>query len=450
MENIAETLTDLIVKISTVKHRGKNPRKGDVELIKESLEVNGQYRPIVVNKNTGEVLAGNHTLKAAKALGWKKIAATFVEASEEEAARIVLVDNRANDVATYENTVLVDLLKEFEDLKGTGYTNADITTILQELGADAVQEGDTDPDDIPDLPEEPTTKLGDVWKLGNHRLICGDSTSQEVVEKLMDGRQADLLLTDPPYGVSYSQKQIQGNEYQRKMIANGTRKGSPTQNEDQILNDDISPAALEVLLTSAFKTSSAVMKAGSPSYVFLSDANRMAFELALRSADLVPRQTLIWAKSRIVFGRQDYHGQHEPILYGWKSGAAHKWYGAFDKSTLIDETQDIKKMTKDDLVELLSLIRSDLETTIIRYQKPQSSDGLHPTTKPVGLLEKLINNSSQYGDAVLDIFAGSGSTLIACERLGRHGYMVELDPPYCDVIVKRWEDHTGKIAEQIS
>ena len=433
MENIAETLNDLIVKISTVKHRGKNPRKGDVELIKESLEVNGQYRPIVVNKNTGEVLAGNHTLKAAKALGWKKIAATFVEASEEEAARIVLVDNRANDVATYENTVLVDLLKEFEDLKGTGYSNADITTILQELGADAVQEGETDPDDVPELPEDPTTKLGDVWKLGNHRLICADSTSQEVVEKLMDGRQADLLLTDPPYGVSYSKKANTMNDTTHK----------------DILNDDITGNELEAFLTDALGAAIKQLDPGCPAYIFLSDGSRIEFEHALCLNGLPPRQTLIWVKNHFVLGPQDYQWKHEPILYGWKEGAAHRWYGGFDKTTVLDETQDISKMTKDELVEFVKFIRSEIETTIIRHDKPHRSE-LHPTTKPVGLLEKLINNSSQYGDAVLDIFAGSGSTLIACERLGRHGYMVELDPPYCDVIVKRWEDHTGQIAEQIS
>jgi len=402
-ENIAETLKDLIIDIKEIKPRGKNPRRGDVETIKESLEVNGQYRPIVVNKKTGEVLAGNHTLKAAKSLGWKKIAATYVEVDEEEAARIVLVDNRANDVATYENTVLVELLKEFEDLKGTGYTNADITSILQELGADAAKEGETDPDDVPEPPEEPTTKPGYIWQLGSHRLICGDSTDDKVVEKLMDGRKADLLLTDPPYGVSYSEK---ANE-----LDGGNRKA--------IANDGLVGKELNNFLLSAFAVASQNQDGGAPYYCFHPDLTRMEFEASLRSCGLKPRQCLIWVKGQFVIGQQDYQSQHEPILYGWKEGAAHKWYGAFDKSTVIE------------------------------HDRPHKSE-LHPTTKPVGLLEKLIKNSSQYGDAVLDIFAGSGSTLIACERLGRHGYMVELDPAYCDVIVKRWEDHTGQVAELLT
>lgn len=435
---IAEPLKDLQVPIDSIQPREGNPRQGDLEVIKESLEVNGQYRPIVVNQRDNEILAGNHTYKAAQELGWPEIAATWVDADEEEAARIVLVDNRANDVATYDNETLLQLLNDLEDLKGTGFSNAAVSDLLREVGTEAITDGETDPDDIPEEPEpeDVKTKAGDIWQLGPHRLICGDSTDQAVIEKLMDGRKADLLLTDPPYGVDYGEK----NEYLTSVGKNNR--------SERIINDELTGDELRDLLKNSLSQAKEHMAKGNPAYVFSPQGPDHHLFGALFGSLFKHTQILIWVKHRIGFGRQDYQWQHEPILYGWKEGAAHKWYGGYDKSTVIEDLKEAGKLSKEDLIKLTEDILNQIQTTVIFHDRPHKS-GLHPTTKPVGLLEPLIQNSSQIGDAVLDIFAGSGSTLMACERTGRDGYMCELDPAYCDVIVKRWEDYTGKTAQKV-
>lgn len=448
VENIHETLNGLIVNISELKQRKKNARRGDVSLIKESLEVNGQYRPIVVNKKTGEVLAGNHTLRAAKLLGWEKIAATYVEADEDQAARIVLIDNRANDVADYDDLLLSALLKEFGDLAGTGYTEKDLNELLQSLGSEATHEGQTDPDDIPEEPETAITQTGDVWLMGEHRLVCGDSTDQTVIARLMDGATAQLLLTDPPYGVDYSTKAKSLNEYKRGLVNKHKSTDNGVTNEKPISADDLQGAALEDFLIASLGRAAEVLEAGAPVYLFHADWHRPIFQRALSAVGMPMRQNLIWVKQHFAFSRQDYHWRHEPILYGWKEGAAHNWYGGFDKDTVLDETEDISGLTKDELVKLVEFLRAEIETTVIYEDKPHASK-LHPTTKPVALLERLIYNSSEYKDIILDIFGGSGSTLIAADRIGRTAYLAELDPVYCDVIVRRWEEHTGKTAHHL-
>jgi DNA modification methylase len=426
-------LEKLLVPIDSLREREGNPRQGNLEAIKESLRVNGQYRPVVANKRTSEILAGNHTYKAARDLGWEEIAATWVDADEDQAARIVLIDNRANDLAEYDDQALWNMLSELDDLEGTGYDETALTHLLQELGEDAVVPGNTDPDEVPETPDPDNTRTepGDVWLLGPHRLICGDSTDQAVIDQLMDGSSANLLLTDPPYGVNYSKK------------ANTV---SDTDHRD-IANDNLSGEGLRLFLQDALSAAASAIPAGAPFYCFLPDAGRVEFELALQGSNMSVRQTLIWVKQTMVLGQQDYQSQHEPIFYGWKEGAAHTWYGGFDKKTLIEKLADPTALSKDELLATLLQIKEAIQTTAIEHDRPSKS-GLHPTTKPVGLLEKLIHNSSKYGDIVLDIFGGSGSTLIAAQRTGRRGYLVELDPGYCDVIVQRWEDFTGDKAEK--
>ena len=427
-----------MVDIDSIKPREKNPRVGNIELIKESLETNGQYRPIVVEVNSKEILAGNHTWKAAKELGWQQIAATFITADEETAAKIVLIDNRANDVAGYDNEELIALIKELDNLTGTGYNELDITQILQEIGEAAAVEGKTDPDNLPDEDEdeEPVVKLGEVWQLGEHRLICGDSTDPKVLEKLLDGEEADIIITDPPYGVGYSSKNEDTLEYR------------PGSSYKDIANDELEKNALRSFLKDAFTTNFKHLKPGGPIYIFSADYNRLPFQLAMEDAGVELRQALIWVKNHMVLGRQDYQWQHEPILYGWRDGAAHKWYGNFDKKTVIDLLGDIDKMTKDELKASLIDIRDQIQGTVIYHDKPHRS-ALHPTIKPVGLIELLISNSSKYKDIILDCFAGSGSTLLAAHRQGRRAYVVELDPGYCDLIIKRWEEYTEQKAQKI-
>lgn len=376
------------VGVDTLVPYGKNPRVGDVGSIAESLEKNGQYRPIVVRAETKEILAGNHTWQAAKSLGWSEIAVSLVHGlTDEEAARIVLVDNRANDLATYDPAQLAELLASLSDVSGTGYSPDDVATLLASLTDVQEPTALTDPDDVPEVPEEAQSRLGDVWRLGRHRLLVGDATGD--LSTLMQGDTADLVLTDPPYNVNYE---------------GGT--GMKIQNDKMFSGD------FRNMLEQAFGNCSAVAQAGAPIYVFHADTERVNFQTAAEAVGWTIRQNLVWVKNTLVMGRQDYHWQHEPIMYGWLAGAAHKWYA--------DRKQ----------------------TTVLEFDRPTRSE-LHPTMKPVGLVAYLISNSTQSGGIVLDPFAGSGSTLIACHQTGRTARIVELDPKYADVILRRYMEHTG-------
>jgi DNA modification methylase len=366
-----------------------NARRGDLSALADSLRVNGQYRPIVVDRDRMQVLAGNHTLMAARELGWPTIKASFVEGlSETEARKIVLADNRLSDLASYENSALAELLASLPDYDGTGFAAADVDALIASLAAQNEPTALTDPDDVPEAPERPQSQLGDIWSLGPHRLLVGDATAD--LSELMQGDLADLVLTDPPYNVDYE---------------GGT--GLKIQN-DKLLQSDFAN-----LLDLAFGKASQVAAAGASIYVFHSDSHRVTFQTSAESAGWTIRQNLVWVKNALVMGRQDYHWKHEPILYGWLAGSAHRWHG--------DRKQ----------------------STVVEWDKPSKSE-LHPTMKPVGLLAYLVSNSSQIGGIVLDPFAGSGSTLIACHQQHRVARLVELDPKYADVICRRYWEHTGE------
>lgn len=248
-----------------------------------------------------------------------------------------------------------------------------------------------------EVPEEPKSKLGQVYQLGRHRLMCGDSTNPDDVKKLMNGVQADLLITDPPYNVNYEGKQ------DSKMT---------------IKNDHQEAENFYKFLLEAFTNAKDNMKAGAAFYIWHASSEAVNFNRSAVDAGLSVRQELIWAKNRMIMGRQDYQWQHEPCLYGWADGGSHSWYS--------DRKQ----------------------TTILNFDKPPRSD-LHPTMKPIPLFDYQIKNSSKSGDNVLDLFGGSGTTLMACEQDGRNAYLMEFDPRYVDVIIDRWEKFTGKTAKLI-
>lgn len=285
-------------------------------------------------------------------------------------------------------------LKDFNfDLDVIGFGDIEIEELLEEP-KDA-QEDDFDADAAFNEIDVPITSRGDVWKLGKHRLMCGDSTSAADVQKLMDGSRADLLLTDPPYNVDYE---------------------GGTKDKLKIKNDSMADDTFRMFLADAFTAANEVMKPGAVFYIWHSDSEGYNFRGACRDAGWQVRQCLIWNKNSLVMGRQDYQWKHEPCLYGWKDGAAHLW--ATDRK----------------------------QTTVIDFDRPQKSD-LHPTMKPIGLFDYQIQNSTNGDDIVLDPFLGSGTTIVACEQNGRICYGLELDEKYCDVIVKRWEALTGKKAE---
>jgi DNA modification methylase len=411
--------------ISTLKGYDRNPRKNDAVVARmvESIKEFG-FRIPVVAKSDGSVVDGHLRLKAAQRMGMKSVPVVLAdELTDAQVKAFRLLANRSANWADWDD----DLLRqELADLKGmdfdlslTGFDAEEISSML-DIPLDVG--GLTDPDEVPEPPVVPVTKPGDVWLLGKHRLMCGDSTSIDAVDQLMRGEKADMVWTDPPYNVNYE---------------GGTGM--------KIQNDSMPGASFRQFLVDAFVAAYAVTKAGRPIYVAHADSEGENFRGAVRESGFLLKQCLVWVKNSMVMGRQDYQWQHEPILYGWKPGEAHKWYGDFNKKTVIDDDVDVKKLDKKDLVALVNKLRNSKGTTVIREDKPYRND-IHPTMKPVALVGGMILNSSRPEDVVLDLFGGGGATLIACEKHNRNARLMELDPKYCDVIVKRWEDFTGKKA----
>lgn len=387
-------------QIKDVKPYANNPRDNDdaVEATANSIKEFGWQQPIVVDKN-GVIIVGHTRLKAAKKLKLKQVPVTVAKnLTDEQVKAYRLADNKTGELADWD----VDKLdSELNDI-----LNID----MEDFGFDIVGEDDTevvDDDFDEEPPEKPTSKLGDVYQLGRHRLMCGDSTDAQSVKTLMGGQLADLLLTDPPYNVDYSSKDYGGD------------KASKTRTNNQIENDKMSDDDFINFLTNVFKSAYENVKKGASFYCWYSDAAAVQFNLGIENAGFSVKENLIWIKNNIVLGRQDYQHKHEPCLYGWIENATHSWYS--------DRKQ----------------------TTILNFDKPHSSQ-LHPTMKPVPLFDYQIKNSTKTGDNVLDLFGGSGTTMMACEQNGRNAYLMELDPKYVDVIIKRWEDFTGKKAVKIS
>ena len=391
---IRPEIQSLATPITQLKPHPQNVRQGDVGAISLSLEQHGQYRPIVVQQSTGFILAGNHTYKAAKALKWKDIAATYVDVDDEQALRILLIDNRANDLASYDDSALVEMLKALMDtelkLDGTGFDPSDLDQLLKDLEMETGNPIEGDPDAVPDDAPSKTVP-GDVWLLGDHRLMCGDSTSPTAVEQLMAGKKADIVWTDPPYGVAYVGK---------------------TKDALTIENDKLDFNQLTEFLRISLGNASTHTKDGGCWYVAAPSGNLFqCFSIPLTELGIW-RHTLVWVKDTLVMGRADYHYRHESIFYGWKPGAAHQ------------EPPDRK------------------QDSVWEIPRPKRN-AVHPTMKPIELITKALNNSSSTGDIVLDPFGGSGSTLIAAHQTGRIAYLMELDPHYCDVICKRFQQATG-------
>ena len=372
------------MKVKDIKPYEKNAKKHDktqIANVAESISRFGFAQPLVVDKDN-VLIIGHCRLLAAKQLKLREVPVLRMEElTEEQVKQLRLLDNKLN-----ESDWDIELLQaEVGELDFDGF---DLDWGFKELEDSSVVE-DEAPE--PDYKNPPISKQGDIWQLGNHRLMCGDSTSDDVA-KLMADQKADLLVTDPPYNVDYE---------------GGTGM--------KIQNDSMSDSSFRKFLTDAFENAVNSMKAGASFYIFHADSEGYNFRGACKDVGLQVRQCLIWLKNSIVMGRQDYQWKHEPCLYGWKDGAGHSWQA--------DRKQ----------------------STILEFDRPTKSD-LHPTMKPVNLIAYLIRNSSKQEDIILDLFGGSGSTLMACEQLNRTCYIMEFDPVYADVIVKRWENFTHKKA----
>jgi DNA modification methylase len=401
---IPETLAGLVVPIGSVRPYGRNPRRGDVAAIRRSLEVNGQYRPLVVNRRSGEVLAGNHTLAAAVELGWSEIAVTYVDVADAQAARIVLADNRTNDLAGYDDSELAQLLASLEqDYAGTAWGEDDVARLLIQL--EASQPGadrDTEP---ARAPEEPVARLGDLWQLGDHRLLCGDSTDSAAVARLLDNGEPKLLATDPPYGVQLDMEWRDraglnplGPAEASYMRTDGHRN---TEMSGDTRADWSEAFELVPSLTVAY-----VWHATTGTLEVAAGLKRIGFDLA---------QMIVWDKELFAISRAHYHWQHEPCWYARRKGSG-RFLGRRNQSTVWK-------------------VRSPKQVMGGIEAKED-----HPTQKPLELYLRP-------GQSFYEPFCGSGTALIAGENVGRAGFAMEIDPRYVDVIVDRWQRHTGREAE---
>lgn len=378
-------------KLSEIAPYAKNAKKHDktqIANVAESIKQYGFVQPVVIDKD-GVIVIGHCRALAAKKLGMKTVPCVCVDdLTPEQVNALRLVDNKSNE-SPWDMDLLAEELPEL-----------DLSAFDFDWGLPENKTGEVVEDEAPEVDEEsePITKLGDIWQLGRHRLMCGDSTSSECVQKLMVGAQADLLLTDPPYGVDYTGK---------------------TKDALKIENDAKNDDEFIAFLQAAFEAGNSVMKPGAVFYIWHADSKAYVFRMACQMTGWEVRQVLIWVKNAMVMGRQDYQWKHEPCLYGWKAGAGH-------------------------------LLASDRkQTTVLEFDRPTANKE-HPTMKPVALFDYQIKNNTKGGDIVLDLFGGSGTTVVACEQNGRDARVMEFDPRYCDVIIKRWEQLSGKKAVRLN
>ena len=422
------------MQVEKLKPADYNPRKklkpGDKEFekLKNSILEFGYVEPVIFNQRTGVVVGGHQRLEVMKHLGYEEVDCVIIDIDEKKEKALNIALNKIS--GEWDTVLLTDLLKELDGDGLSSLTGFDLNE-LDDLFASTVYEVKEDNLDIETEMEEiktPFTKQGDMWKIKNHRLLCGDSTNIDHVSRLFEDKFADLIVTDPPYNIDYGASELDRAKATGKI-----------QEDRSILNDDMDDENFYQFLLNFYKAAYQVAKGGCPLYVFHSTKESVNFITAMKMAGFKISQTLIWAKDRFTLGRSDYQWQFEPILYGWKVEDGHPHYFIHDRtqSSLFNDKKDLTKLKKEELLELLQEIYDQVPTDIIHDNKPLRNKE-HPTMKPITLIAKLIQNSSRERDIVFDAFGGSGSTLMACEQLNRISYNTELDEKYCDVIVKRF------------
>lgn len=452
------------IKLSQININARNPRKisdKQLERLVRSILIFPEMqtlRPIVIDE-TYTALGGNMRYRALTAISEKSPAEInmmlangckgYAQKTEAERQNLRdyweawLADPTA--IIVRADQLTEEQKREFIIKDNVAFGEWDDETLSEDFDPDELldwglgdfddepEDNDADEDDYgeEDAANAPTRcNPGDVWELGRHRLMCGDSTKEADVAKLMGGEQTDLLLTDPPYNVDYQ---------------------DGTKDKMKIANDNMDDVAFVGFLTAAFNCAIQAMRPGAAFYVWHADSKGYEFRTALKEVGLTLQETLIWVKNALVLGRQDYQWRHEPCLYGWKDGAAHYFVDDRSQSTVIEDAGvDYRKLKKDELLKLvLQLTDVSVPNTVIYEDKPTKND-IHPTMKPVKLMARLIKNSTKQEQLVLDLFGGSGSTLIACEQINRKCFTMEYDPKYCDAILDRWEKLTGEEAERIT
>lgn len=414
----------------------KHPPEGSAqwEALRRSLE-HDYFDPLVWNRRNGMLVSGHYRLKVLSVAGYTHADVSVVDYDEPtHLARMVAANSLLGEFA---DDVLSELAMELEGLGvDAALAGMDEKEFAGLLDGPQIKRDDTSrTGELVSVADELAEKwgvvLGDVWEIGRHRLICGDSTKPDTLRRLLDGALVDMVWTDPPYNIAYDSIQERRNEIKRE-------KGStPHTVPQEILNDNLGDDDYEALLTSAFSSACDVAKEGAVLYVAHADSHGLLTRRAIANARWKIAQNIIWVKNAFTLGRQDYQWQHEPILYGWKPGAAHYWQGGFSQSTLVDDEEtDLKKISKDELSEIIQRLRNDRGTSVVRESR-NSIASMHPTIKPLALVARQIWNSSRTGESVLELFGGSGTTMAAAEQVGRVCYACELDPKFCAVILER-------------
>ena len=405
--------------------RDLQPGDPEFEKLKQSVEEFGYVEPIIWNSRTGVVIGGHQRLKVLMHLGYTEVDCVVLDLDEQKEKALNIALNKIS--GEWDMPLLTALLRDLDesgfDATLTGFEVSELSGLFDDQ-SEIVED---DPPELAADDVQPFSKRRDRWLLGRHVLYCGDSTEQADVAALMDGRKADLVVTDPPYNVAY--------------------EGS---NGLTIQNDNMPEEQFVSFLTAAFQRMREVMKPGTPFYIWHAETVGGAFRKATNAALGAVRQMLIWNKNSFTMGHQDYQWKHEACIYGWTEGSSHYFVDDRTQATVIEDKRiDINKLKKEEMRDLLRDIFSDkVSTTVIDENKP-ARNADHPTMKPIKLLARLIKNSSRQGDIVLDTFGGSGSTLIACEQLNRSCYTMEIDPKYADVIVKRYLKFTDAASVQL-
>lgn len=426
------------IKIEDLVEHPKNPRidlrqdKARFESLKESI-LEGVFEPIKVSRKTGYCLAGNQRIKAFSDLGFEEVPAMYNDCETEKEELIVLIkDNNEWGAPDWDATA--DLLKaNLLALETLGFNEADMRFLKKRMDQ---TERDAFEDEVPEAPAKPRAKLGDIYQLGEHRLMCGDSTSLEDVKKLMNGQKADMVFTDPPYNVDMTGK----NEMLKKF-----GKARRDESTFGMQNDNMGREEFRTFLIKVFEAYREVAKSSAPFYVCHSSSSQRDFEDAMELAGLRIRNQIIWNKTIASMGWGDYRWKHEPIFYASFGGESTSFYGDRSQYTVLDESWDADKIRRN----ILKLGEKFDKGGSTVWKMSRDQNYVHPTQKPIELVEQAIRNSSKEEDIVLDLFGGSGSTLIGAHKTGRIAYLMELDPKYVDVIIDRWEKYSEQKAVKI-
>ncbi|ELY5747384.1 site-specific DNA-methyltransferase [Streptococcus iniae] len=402
------------------KNAKKHPRY-QIAQIKQSILDFGNNDPIALDENN-VIIEGHGRYLALKELELDQVPIIrLMHLSEEEKKAYILAHNKITMNTDFDMAILKEELLDIGliDMSQFGFS----TNLLSRPLTNAFPTVDpsVEEEEIEAILPQEEADDGVIYKLGNHRLMCGDATNPSHLKRLLGDKTVDLYLTDPPYNVAYEGK---------------------TEEFLTIQNDQMTQEDFRIFLSSAFQAVSPYLKEGGAFYIWYAEKERESFTSALKGTGLEVKQTLIWVKDQFVLGRQDYHWQHEPCLYGWKQGAKHYFVSDFTLSTVLETDRQLEQLTKTQLIDYIHHFKAQLETTVLRVDKPDRNQE-HPTMKPIALIERLVRNSSRQGQLVLDTFAGSGTTLLVCEELGRINYSMEIDPKYVLRIMKRFEEVTG-------